>query len=274
MEHLAAKAAAKEQIAAIQETIAAHKQHAAELREQAKLTMEISAKEAFLEQEEKAKEAARKAQEEWQQAAEGIQQSITDALMRGFEDGKGFARNLRDTVKNLFGSLVLRPVISAAVGGLFPGLAQASNGAALLTGGGGGGGLLSGGIGGIANTVSSVWGALSGGLVSTLSNGIAALGSTFGSSALASFAGGMNMAALGSAGAASAASIGGVTSLGATFAAAVPYIGIALAALPLISKIFGGKPSNKAAWGAVDLTTGQSVDVGNMTGKSRLQRKR
>ena len=42
-----------------------------------------------------------------------INRSLTDALLRGFESGKGFAKNFVDTVSNMFDTLVLRPVISA-----------------------------------------------------------------------------------------------------------------------------------------------------------------
>lgn len=48
-------------------------------------------------------------------ASEEINRSLTDALMRGFESGKGMAQNLADTTKNLFNSMVLRPVLSAIV---------------------------------------------------------------------------------------------------------------------------------------------------------------
>ena len=62
-----------------------------------------------------AADAAKDAAREWQRAAEKIQDTLTDALMRGFESGKDFARNLRDTVINMFRTLVLRPVIQAVV---------------------------------------------------------------------------------------------------------------------------------------------------------------
>lgn len=78
--------------------------------------------------------------------------SLTDALMRGFENGKGFAENFRDTLKNMFNTLVLRPIIQP--------IAQAgANFIQNLLGGGGGGGgnfmstimsLFSGGGGGSA----------------------------------------------------------------------------------------------------------------------------
>ncbi|MBS0507578.1 MAG: tape measure protein, partial [Proteobacteria bacterium] len=70
---------------------------------------------ATLEQTKGAKQAAEEAKAEWQKAADDINRSLTDALMRGFESGKGFARNLRDTLKNMFNTLVLRPIISAVM---------------------------------------------------------------------------------------------------------------------------------------------------------------
>ncbi|MFC0131780.1 hypothetical protein, partial [Massilia eurypsychrophila] len=62
-----------------------------------------------------AKKAAEDARDEWKTTAASIKDSLTDALMRGFESGKGFGRNLIDTIKNMFGTLVLRPIISAIV---------------------------------------------------------------------------------------------------------------------------------------------------------------
>src|SRR5690606_12646218 len=48
------------------------------------------------------KQAAEQAAKEWAKASESIGQSLTDALLRGFESGKSFAKNLRDTVINMF----------------------------------------------------------------------------------------------------------------------------------------------------------------------------
>lgn len=58
---------------------------------------------------------AKKAEDEWKRAAEKIENTLTDALMRGFESGKDFAKNLRDTIANMFKTLVLRPIVSAVV---------------------------------------------------------------------------------------------------------------------------------------------------------------
>jgi hypothetical protein len=40
-----------------------------------------------------------------------IEQSLTDALLRGFENGANFAENFKNTLKNMFATLVLRPII-------------------------------------------------------------------------------------------------------------------------------------------------------------------
>jgi len=107
---------------------------------------------------ESASEAAKAAQQaaaEWQRAADSISTSLTDALLRGFEDGKNWAENFIQTLKNMFGSLVLRPIIQGIVAPVAGGVTGllGSGGAAASTGSslgglgglfGGGGGLLSG----------------------------------------------------------------------------------------------------------------------------------
>lgn len=81
--------------------------------------------------------AAKKAQADWKNAADKIESSITDALMRGFESGKSFAENLRDTVVNMFKSLVLRPVVQAIVAPVASALAGGGSSAAFAGQGGG-----------------------------------------------------------------------------------------------------------------------------------------
>jgi hypothetical protein len=102
-------------------------------------------------------DAAAQAAADWRRTAETIEQSLTDALMRGFESGKGFAQNLRDTLKNMFGTLVLRPVIQAVVGGV-TGLGGAS---AMAGGAGGAGGL---GLAGAASNLQGMYSAFAGGI--------------------------------------------------------------------------------------------------------------
>lgn len=80
---------------------------------------------------------AKVVRDEWARTSDQIEQSLTDALLRGFESGKSFAANLRDTLANMFKTLVLRPIIqpivSQAAGGIasllgFSGNARASAG--------------------------------------------------------------------------------------------------------------------------------------------------
>ena len=59
--------------------------------------------------------AAKEAAREWERAAQQIEQALTDALMRGFESGKSFGQNMRDTIVNLFKTMVLRPVVQMVV---------------------------------------------------------------------------------------------------------------------------------------------------------------
>lgn len=86
-------------------------------RDLAQAKREYASKDAALELERESTKAADAAQAEWQKAADKIQDSITDALMRGFESGKGFAENLRDTVVNMFKTMVLRPIVEFGVRG-------------------------------------------------------------------------------------------------------------------------------------------------------------
>ena len=69
--------------------------------------------------------SAKEAAEEWKRVSNQIEQSLTDALLRGFESGKGFIANFRDTIVNMFKTLVLRPIISAVVNPVAQGITGA-----------------------------------------------------------------------------------------------------------------------------------------------------
>lgn len=119
---------------------------------------QFGAKTAQLDGLKEAKKANDELVKESEKTADDINKSLTDALLRGFESGKGFARNFRDTLKNMFKSLVLTPAINFIL---------KSTG---LTG------LLSGGAGGITSLFSgsaSAAGAAStgGSLLSSLTSG-------------------------------------------------------------------------------------------------------
>ena len=123
--------------------------------------------------------------DEWQKTADKISDGLTDALLRGFESGKGFAENLRDTVVNMFKTMVLRPVVQAIVQPVAGTIAGALGGAgglgglgALLTGGNAFGGAPLGGYGGVG-IVGGIGGGVGGLLQSAgdwLSGGLGSLG--------------------------------------------------------------------------------------------------
>ena len=62
-----------------------------------------------------AADSAKQAADNWKKASDSIEKSLTDALLRGFESGKSIGENLIATLKNMFSTLVLRPVISAVI---------------------------------------------------------------------------------------------------------------------------------------------------------------
>lgn len=91
------------------------KKQAQAYRDLAQAKRDGAARQAAVESERELERTADKAAREGERAAARIEQSLTDALMRGFESGKDFAQNLRDTVVNMFKTMVLRPVVSAIV---------------------------------------------------------------------------------------------------------------------------------------------------------------
>ena len=108
-------------------------------------------------------------QDDFTRTSETIERSLTDALLRGFELGKGFAKNLRDTVVNMFKTLVLRPIISAVinpVAGIVTGALGLAGTAAAATSGGGSA------VGTVGNIVSGA--GMLGRLGSGFANGLSA----------------------------------------------------------------------------------------------------
>lgn len=94
-------------------------------------------------------EEAKKAADEWKKTSESIESSLTDALMRGFESGKDFGKNMADTLVNMFKTLVLRPIIQPIAQGasniILKMMGMALPGSAAAGGGGGSsGGMMSG----------------------------------------------------------------------------------------------------------------------------------
>ena len=57
----------------------------------------------------------REVAEAWKRTTDSIANGLTDALMRGFENGRGFIDNFKNVLVNAFKTMVLRPVIEAQV---------------------------------------------------------------------------------------------------------------------------------------------------------------
>ena len=192
--------------------------------------------------------AAKEAAAEWKRTSDQINSALTDALMRGFESGKGFARNLRDTVVNMFKTMVLRPIISAVmspISGAITGAMGLSGAASAATGVAGGAATgLAGTLAGFAATAAS-WGTAAGaGFMATLG------GSTIAGGGAAGI-----LATGGAAGASTAGSIG----------AAAPYALAAVAALAA----FGAFRSTKQTGTGISGTLG---DDASLTGFNEMRK--
>ena len=132
----------------------AYLQHAADLRAVATGQRAMADAKRSASGKEASVDEAKKAADEFQKSSDRISQSLTDALMRGFENGKSFSQNLRDTTYNLFKTMVLEPQIKASVKPLADALNKVIDGfakgiadAMSQSGSGSGGGSIGGGIG-------------------------------------------------------------------------------------------------------------------------------
>lgn len=191
---------------------------------------------------------------------EQIGESLTDALLRGFEDGKGFAKNFKDTLVNMFKTLVLKPIIQPVAQG------AASFVTSALGFGGSSGSNANGSsssVLGTANSLSSIYSSLTGSLTSSIANGVSAIGNAIGSSAVKSFATGMQGATLpaGMAGPTTAGASGAVGA-GAAFGKVLPYIGWGLTAYSVLSSLFGNKSKPGVGnYGLADITSSGAVSA-------------
>jgi phage-related minor tail protein len=254
-----------------------YKRQATELRNLAAAKREGAAKEVMIDQ-------AKAVENEWKRTAESIENSLTDALMRGFESGKGFAQNLRDTLVNMFKTLVLRPTIQAAlnpvtqgVQGVFGGVGS-SIGTALA--GNVVGGYGSSSLGGIANslgmagaynTAAGWFGATGAGLTggagavgastSLASLGLGGAESYAAASGLSNVAGAWGAAE--GAAAAGTAAAGGAAGTGSMLAAAGPYAAVALALFAAYKMMSGGETRSG---GGYDVINGKTVLGGGPSG--------
>jgi tape measure domain-containing protein len=189
--------------------------------------------------------AQEKLYEEHRKQIEKIEDDLTDALMRAFESGKGFGQAFKDTLINMFKTMVLRPVL-APIAGAFAGVF--GGGGAMASGAGGGGALSAlSGAGSLAQLAAGA---------SSLGVGIAA---GFSNALSLNFAGSLSAAGqLIGTGAMSGISAG----LGMAAGTLLPIVGI-LAAIPSISKaLFGGGRRTTATGISGTFTTGGADVMG------------
>lgn len=188
-------------------------------------------------------ERQKRAIEDAKRQNEDITRSLTDALLRGFENGLGFARNFRESLKNMFSTLVLRPLIQPiaqgganVIGGLLgaigiPGYANAGG-----IGGGIGQSLLTSGFQQYASPILNLGAGASffGGMGATAGMGAAEAAAMI-EAGTAGFAGmGMEAGALG---------IQAAGATGTALSAAMPYLGAALLAFSALRGNKGGPAS-------------------------------
>lgn len=204
----------KERRASVMDSIKAESEVAKLYRDEAKALRDLAAakrgtvdKQQAADVAKEAGDAAKKASEEWTRYTDDINRSLTDALLRGFESGKGFAENLRDTMKNMFGTLVLRPVISAVMTPVAGAVSSLVSGSTSTAGGGGqssGNSLLSMGsnlasaaglfgAGGLTGALTAGAGWMTG--ATTFGGAMTAAGSLIGTGTLGGFMSGIGMAA-------------------------------------------------------------------------------
>ncbi len=117
--------------------------------------------------------AAKEAADEWKKTSDQINSTLTDALMRGFESGKGFAKTLRDTVVNMFKTMILRPVISAIMSPV-----SAAIGSTLGLSGAAQAGQAGGGVMDAVNSAGSFYNMLNGGVTNAITSGFGKLASS------------------------------------------------------------------------------------------------
>jgi len=206
-----------------------------------------------------------------------LNRGLVDSLFRGFESGKTFGRNFFDALKNMARTTILTPIvrflvqpitgaITATLGGLgIPGLAGAA------AGGAGGAGAL-GGAGNLLSLGNSAINAFSGeGLLGGIGSAIfGSAGAYAGALGLGSAAAGSQAALLaaqtgvfGAAGLSATAGAAGATAASAALTA-IPYVGLALAAISLLS----GSRSKKVS--AVDLGDPGGVGAGMLAQYQQL----
>lgn len=210
-----------------------------ELANQARLLRERA---ALLEEGTVLKEA-KAAADEWKKTTDSIENGLTDALMRGFESGKGFGKNLGDTLINMFKTLILRPIIQP--------IAQGASSMALNA------------LGMTSSATSAAGGASSLGSLASAGGFVgqmASAGQYFGTGFMNTISGSGAMTGL-----TAGAEIGGMSGFAMQAGAVMPYVAAAAALISIIDSLddsgtmHSGGTATASATGA-RATTGEELN--------------
>lgn len=225
--------------------------------------LQKQANENYKESQREQEQLAKEVQKEYERVNETISRGLTDALMRGFESGKSFAENFRDTLKNMFQTLILKPVIEMAIsrsgvaglmggiGSLFSGSASASS---LVDGSLSGGGSVFNSTVGLAKDVFS---AFNGGMTSAIES----FGSKIASFGVDYFGQNSVLAKVG----------GTLGQYASTIGPVLGYAGLAVGAFNVVKSLFGSKDIPMTGDQArTSFNAGQISTKTNTFGKSSL----
>lgn len=178
-----------------------------------------------------AKKGADEAARAWDKFADDISRSLTDSLMRGFEEGKPFAQNFLDSLQATFKTTVLKIAVQMVMDPITGGIKG------LLGGIGGGSTGLFGNSGSLMDTLSA------GGSLYNLATGNVA-GGMYGAFAGSSMGASLGLSVPGLMGpTTSGAALSGLTGLGT----AIPYIGLALGAASMLGMFEGDGIAERTA---------------------------
>lgn len=176
-------------------------------------------------------EAAKESGKAWLETAHTIENSLEDAIMNGLKGGKSLFETFKSTVENMFKTMVLRPLLQPIAGGLasaFGGSTGSDAGFGMpgsTSGLGSLGGLFGGGFSGIGDSIFGAGG-----------------GAAFGQGMASPFS---TMAGVLSDVAAGAEFAAPMMALATTIGAAIPMVGLALAAIAIIAPMFESGPADR-----------------------------
>jgi hypothetical protein len=202
-------------------------------------------------------DAAQAAQKAWEQTASAIEEALDSAFSSAFKKGQSAAQAMRDALKNLFDKLVLRPLLQPIAAGIATSLqgitSSLTNSFAFSGNAAGVGGINIGQI--IQSGLGQIGGDVAGSISGLFTTG-GALGGALGDAAgtLTEFATGATVAS------------DSIAALGATFSAAIPVVGLAIAAIALLApSIFGkgGGPKTGGSASIGDVSSLTDLGTGN-----------